>query len=122
VRNSIHHGRRLAWRVTAWQLAAAGAVAAVWLVAGRPHALAALLGGALVALGTGIFALRYFGQQAPDAGSVIARLVAATVIKWVLVIGGVGLALGRLGLPPLPLLCGLGAALLVNVVGLRFKQ
>jgi ATP synthase protein I len=122
VRNSIHQSRRLAWRIVAWQFATAIVTAAFWLIAGQREALAAFLGGGLVALGSMIFALRFFPRRQPDAGVVLTRLVVSTALKWFVVIGGLGIVLGRLQMAPLPVLTGLVAALLVNLVSLRFSD
>lgn len=121
MRNSIHQGRRLAWRIAAWQFAAAVATAVAWLIAGRREALAALLGGCLVALGSVVFALRYFGRRQPDASEVLMRLIVSTVVKWLVVIGGLIVLLGQWNMAPLPLVTGLAVALMVNVAGLRFQ-
>lgn len=106
----------------ATQAAATSVVALAWLVASRHDALGALLGGFAVALGTGVFALRYFRRGADSAGFVFARFITATVLKWVVTIALLYLAIGQLRLPPLAVLSGVVPGLLVYVWALRFED
>ena len=122
MRNSVESGSRLAARVFTTQLAAAFVVALAWLAAGGGDALGALLGGLAVALGTGVFALRYFAGGVAPVGFVFARLVGATVLKWVLAIALLYLAIGHLRLPPLAVLSGVVVVLAVNVWAFRFTD
>lgn len=122
MRNSVQYGRRLAARVFAGQVFAAAAAASGWLCASPSHAAGALGGGLAVALGTGCFALRYFGGEGVSAGTALARLVGATAVKWTVVVMILYVAVARLELPQLAVLTGLVSALAMNVVGLLFES
>jgi ATP synthase protein I len=121
VRNSLSSGRRLAARVVAIQVLVAVVAALAWLVAGRREAVAAAFGGGLVAVATAVFAWRYFAGGVGGGAQVAGRFVVATALKWLLLVGGLYLALARLELPPLPLLSAFGAGLLAHLSALRFK-
>ena len=108
--------------MSATQAAATSVVALAWLAGSRQHALGALLGGFAVALGTGVFALRYFRGGVDSAGFVFARFIIATVLKWSVTIALLYLAIGQLRLPPLAVLSGLVAGLGVQVWALRFED
>ena len=121
MRNPLSSGRRLAARVVSVQVLVTAVVALAWLVAGRREALAAACGGALVAVATAAFAWRYFGGGVAGAGQVAVRFIGATALKWLLLVGGLYLALARFALPPLPLLTAFIAGLLAYLIALRFK-
>jgi ATP synthase protein I len=120
VLNSLAFGRRLALRLLLWQLVAAMIVGLAFLVHGIQWAIAAAAGAAVVALGNAMLAARVFRGVAP-AGVVYGRLLAGVILKWVVVIGGFFAILVKYKLPPLAALTGLGAALAVNLLALRFK-
>ncbi len=119
--NSIAVGRRLAARVVFAQVGAALLVALLFLIQGVPFALAALGGGMAIALGNALLALRLFATIHAKPGQAFARLIAGTALKWMVSIGGLYVVILVLKLPPLPALCGFIAALIAQVVGLRFK-
>lgn len=121
MRNSLSSGRRLAARVVLVQALVAVVAALAWLAAGPREALAAACGAGLVAFATAVFAWRYFAGDAAGAGLVAARFIGATALKWLLLIGGLYLALARLALPPLPLLSGFAAGLFAFLVALKLK-
>lgn len=121
MRNSLSSGRRLAARVVLAQALAAVVLALAWLVAGQRESLAALYGGALVAIATAAFAWRYLGGGVGNAGQVAVRFIGATALKWLLLIGGLYLALARLALPPLPLLSAFVAGLSMFLVAHKSK-
>jgi ATP synthase protein I len=121
VRNPLSSGRRLAARVVSVQVLVTALVALGWLVAGWREAFSAAFGGALVAIATAAFAWRYFGGGIAGAGQVAARFIGATALKWLLLIGGLYLALARFALPPLPLLSAFVAGLLAYLIALKFK-
>lgn len=121
MRNSLSSGRRLAARVVSVQVLVAAVAALAWLGAGRREALAAACGGGLVAVATAVFAWRYFGGKAAGGTQVAARFIGATALKWLLLIGGLYLALARFALPPVPLLTAFFAGLLLFVIALKFE-
>jgi ATP synthase protein I len=120
VLNSLASGRRLALRLLLWQLFVALIVGLAFSVHGFRWALGAAAGAAIVALGNAVLAARVFRGLAP-AGLVFGRLVAGVILKWVVVVGGLIAILVKYKLPPLAAITGLGAALAVNLLALRFK-
>lgn len=120
--NSLPANRRLAKQVVLLQVAAASAAGLAFLLQSGVSALAALAAGLLVAVGTGLMALRLFGQALAGPGATAARLVVGMLLKWIVVIVGLYLILVYWRLPAIPALVGLVAALLVNLVVLGFKR
>ena len=55
------------------------------------------------------------------AAQVATRFIGATALKWLLLIGGLYLALARFELPPLPLLSAFIAGLLAYLIALMFQ-
>ena len=119
--NSAAAGRRLALRAMAYQMVAVLLVALVFLIQGVSAALAALLGGASVVLGSALAANVALGGGEVPARLAFFRLVLGTGIKWLVVITIFALALGVGRLPPLPLLAGLAVALIAYPLVLNFS-
>lgn len=119
--NSLAAGRRLALQVTLAQVTVAIVVGALFLIRGTAPALAALGGGLAVAIGTVLLALRVFRPALVSGTVTMRRFALGTLLKWLVVLGGLFLILVRLKLPPLPALVGLAAVMLVNVLALRFN-
>ena len=109
--NSLVAGRRAAFRVIAVQSAAAALVATGFLLQGPRPALSAAVGGGAVVLGSALMAWRSLGGGAHGGAVALARLFGGLALKWLVIVSALYLALARLGLPPLPLLAGVGAAL-----------
>ncbi|MGH8115037.1 MAG: ATP synthase subunit I [Rhodanobacteraceae bacterium] len=118
--NSLAAGRRLAFQVVLAQAVATIIVGVLFLIEGLASAVAALGGGLLVAVGTALLALRVFRPSLATGAVTMRRFALGTLLKWLVVLGGLFLILVRLKLPLLPTLVGLGAAMLVNVLALRF--
>ncbi|MBN8736580.1 MAG: ATP synthase subunit I [Xanthomonadales bacterium] len=117
--NSLAAGRRLAIQVVLAQAAAAIIVGSLFLVRGAASALGAFGGGVVVALGTAVLALRVF-RPPPARGAVTMRRFAlGTLLKWLVVLGGLFLILVRWRLPLVPALVGVATAMLVNWLVLR---
>ncbi len=117
--NSRAAGRRLATQVVLAQAAAAIIVGLLFLIQGAASALGAFGGGGGVAIGTALLAIRVF-RPPPARGAVTMRRFAlGTLLKWLVVLGGLFLILVRLRQPPLPVLAGAGAAMMVNWLMLR---
>lgn len=72
-------------------------------------------------LGNAVLAARMFSLHSPGAALAFTRFIAGTALKWLVVLGGLYLLLGRWQLPPVPVLAGFVAALLVNLMALRFQ-
>ena len=120
--NSVAAGRRQARSVVAYQAAVTLAAALVFLVQGTDAALAALMGGGSVALGSALMAWRAFRGGVSGAGPALMRLFGGLALKWLVVVAALYLALARLALPPLPLLAGLCAALVASLLAFRIKS
>jgi len=119
MQNSIAAGRRLAIRVVCAQIGVTAVVAAGFLFAGWRSGLATLCGGSVVAAATAVFALRLFAASPASAGMVFARLIVGNVLKWAVIALGLYLTMVKAGLPGLPVICGVVAALLPQLLGLH---
>jgi F0F1-type ATP synthase assembly protein I len=120
--NSLTANRRLAFRTVAVQAAVAMLVALAFLLQGAQAALAAAIGGGAVALGSLVLAWRSMMGPAYSAGLALSRMVSGLILKWFVVLGALYLSLARLGLPPLPLLAGLLAAMAASFLTHRTKE
>lgn len=119
MQNSIAAGRRLAIRVVCAQIGATALAAAGFLFAGWRSGLAAMCGGSVVAVATALLALRLFAAGPASAGTVFARLVVGNLLKWAVIALGLYLTMVKAGLPGLPVICGVIAALLPQLLGLH---
>lgn len=117
MQNHPSSGRHLAAWVLLSQVAATALIALAWLAGGPRDALAALAGGLVATVASALFALRYLGGSGVTAGTVLARLFAGTLLKWLVMIGGLYVLLGRLAWPALPVVTGFGAAVVAQVAG-----
>jgi len=123
VRNSIAHGWRVVVRMTALQLAATLVVAGVMVVLVDASAGgAALFGGSLMVAASAVSGTRALIGKPVSAGRALTKLVSGVLLRWLIVLGGLGIALVSWKLPPLPLMTGLGATLLMNLVGIAFED
>lgn len=108
--DTARHGKRLALKFAAIQLASTSLAAFVFLaVSGMNAARSAAVGGLIIALGTLVFAWRLFATGWP-AASAARGFFAGELLKWLWVVGAFALALTRGGMEPLPLLVGLIAS------------
>ena len=114
--NSVAAGRRLAQRTLAWQVVAAVLVALAFLPKGMPEALAALAGGLALLLGNWLSARIALGGGVAPAAAALGRLLAGVLVKWLVVAVVLALALGVFRWPALPVLAGVAAAVLANVL------
>ena len=119
MQNSIAAGRRLAIRVVGAQLIVTMLVAAGFLLKGTQASLGVLSGGFTVALATGILALRVFAAAPAAAGVVLARFIVGNLLKWAVIALGVYVAMVKLALPAFPVMAGMIAALLPQLLGLH---
>lgn len=112
-------GRRLAgWLVLAQTAVALLAGALFLLLRGPQSGFAALGGGFAVVLGTAGMAACGLGGAVAGGGTMLARMLAGMLLKWLVVFGGISLLMFRLHLPALPVLVGMTAALLTHVAAL----
>lgn len=122
VDNSLAAGRRLALQIIVLQAAVAAAAGLGFLLRGVAAAGSAFAAGFVVALGTGLLALPVFVPALAGPGATMARFAIGTLLKWIVVIGGLYLIIAYWRLPAVPALVGLIAALLVNLAVLGFKR
>lgn len=122
MRNSIAAGRRLATRIVFAQAGVSLLVALLFLAQGTRPATGALAGGMLVALGTVLLAARMFRGNAISGPMAFWGLLLGTLLKWILLAGGLISLLSVWRLPPLAVITGFTAALLVHLAGLWFKE
>ena len=106
VLNSAAAGRRLARRAAAWQASATLATALACLLTGPSAALGALAGGTAMTLGGLLAAWGAFSGGVAGAGTALGRLLLGTAAKWIVVAGGLYLAIAEWHLPALPVLAG----------------
>ena len=118
--NSLDAGRRLALRMVLLQLAVAVIVGAMFLLKGHREAVSAAAGGGTAALGTALMSVQVFGRLVGGAAA-FARLLLGMLLKWAVVVGGLGLILFKYKLPPLAAVTGLVAAYAVYLAAFRFK-
>jgi len=119
VRQPNASGQRLAMRLAALQLIVAVLTALPWWVRGWREALAAFMGGAIVALGTWLMGRSAFAGAEVSAARAMSGLLLGTAARWVAIAIGLVLALRGLHSPPIPLICGLMVALMVQLFGMR---
>ena len=74
-------------RAAALQLLVVVLVAGLFLLWGRPHGLAAALGGTAMVLGGVVVARIALGGGVIGAGTAMMRLLAGMVLKWAVVFG-----------------------------------
>jgi F0F1-type ATP synthase assembly protein I len=100
--------RRVVMRVVLWQTGGALAVGALcWLAAGAAVAGAALVGGLIAAVGSGLFGVRMFAPGIAPAATLRRAMYAGEVLKWFWYAVAIWAALARLGLQPSGLVAGL---------------
>ncbi|MBD8880059.1 hypothetical protein IHE49_06165 [Rhodanobacter sp. 7MK24] len=118
--NSLDAGRRLALRTVLLQFAVSALVGTVFLLKGHLEAVSATAGGFTVALGTALMSVQAFGRLVGGAAAFF-RLLLGLLLKWAVVVGGLGLILFKYKLPPLAAVTGLVAAYAVYLMAFRFK-
>jgi F0F1-type ATP synthase assembly protein I len=109
-------------RAAVWQTVAVLLVALLFLLWGVPHAVAAAVGGLAIVAGALLAAWMAFGGGVLGAVSAVLRLVAGMVVKWVVVIGVLVMGAGLYKLPPLPLMAGVVAGLVAQMLAAVGKQ
>jgi ATP synthase protein I len=110
---------RLVVRVVLLQAGCAVLVASLFLVfRGASAALAALVGGLIVAAGSAVFGWRAFRPGVAGAATLGTAMYAGVALKWLWFVLALYVALARLKLEAVPLLIGMVAAQLGYWVGL----
>ena len=118
--NSLASGRHVASRIVVLQLAVALSAGLAFLLQGPREALAAAMGASFVALGTWLFSTRVF-SVVQSARMALMRLLVGMLLRWCVVVGGLGVILFQYKLPPLAAVTGLVAAHAVYLLAFRFK-
>ena len=118
VLTSVAAGRRLAQRAIAWQAVAIAVTALAFLAKGATWSLAAVLGGAAIAVGGWLSSVIALGGGVNPSGGALARLLAGVALKWVVVVGVLLLGVGTAGLPPVPMLAGVVVALVAQLIAM----
>lgn len=116
MQNSLVAGRRTARRILLAQALSVALAAGGCLLLGPRAALSAAFGGGAVVLGTALMAWRSLGGGIRGGIVALGRLMGGLALKWLVIGLALYVALARLGLPPLPLVAGVGAALAGFVV------
>ncbi len=106
----------MAIRAVAWQAGAVAATALVFVAAGPRQALAAVVGGIAVMLGSWLSARLMLGGGIGPAGAALVRWFVGLIAKWALVFAALGVGFGVWRLPPVPLLVGIVVALGAQVL------
>jgi F0F1-type ATP synthase assembly protein I len=110
---------RLVVRVVLLQAGCAALIASVFLVfKGGHQALAALVGGLIVAAGSAVFGWRVFKPGIAGGATLTTAMYAGVALKWLWFALALYLALARLKLDAAPLLIGVVVAQLGYWVGL----
>lgn len=107
-------------RIVIAQLVVAVVAGLAFSLQGRAAGLAAFAGALIVAVATALLAARAFSTLG-GGGAMYARLLVGTILRWIVLIGGMALILVQWKLPFLPALVGLVAGFTVNVFAFRFK-
>jgi ATP synthase protein I len=118
VLTSVAVGRRLAQRALVWQAVAVAVTALAFLAKGGAWALAAVLGGAAIAIGGWLSSVIALGGGVNPSAGALARLLAGMALKWVVVVAVLLLGTGMVGLPPVPMLAGVIVALFAQLLAM----
>ncbi|MGB0133236.1 ATP synthase subunit I [Dokdonella sp.] len=110
MRNSIAHGWRVAVRTTLLQIGATILVALIASMFGLRIGLATLAGGAIIAIGNMVFAVRLFGRGIAPARNTLRSAYAAEVLKWFWLCLALYIAIAVVKLPFTGLITGVLAA------------
>lgn len=116
--NSVDAGRRLMVRAAVYPLLAIVALALIFLLVSKTHAIAALASGLAVVVGGWLAARIALNGGAQAAASAVGRLVAAMLLKWVLVIGVLAIGIIQFRFPPMALLAGIAVGMMFQVLAL----
>jgi F0F1-type ATP synthase assembly protein I len=115
----LSRGKRTVVRVVLLQAGCAAIVASVFLVfKGAHQALAALVGGLIVAAGSAVLGWRVFKPGVAGGARLTTAMYAGVLLKWLWFALALYLAIARLKLDAVPLLIGIVVAQLGYWVGL----
>jgi ATP synthase protein I len=115
----LRRNYRLVVRVVLLQAGCAALVASLFLMfKGAHQALAALVGGLIVAAGSAVFGWRAFKPGIAGGATLMTAMYAGVLVKWVWFAVALYVAIARLKLDAAPLLIGVVAAQFGYWVGL----
>ena len=115
----LSRGKRTVVRVVLLQAGCAALVASVFLMfKGAHQALAALVGGLIVAAGSAVFGWRMFKPGIAGGATLTTAMYAGVLLKWLWFAIALYLAIARLKLDAAPLLIGVVVAQLGYWAGL----
>lgn len=106
----LAHGRRLVPRIALAEAVATMPVVAGFALASAQHALAALIGGALVVVGTLLFGWRMFAAGVGSSGTALTAMLVGKAMQWITLALGLLLVIGVWHLPVVPVVSGVIAA------------
>lgn len=110
MRNSIAYGWRVAVRTTLLQIGVTVLVALIASMFNLRIGLATLAGGAIIAIGNMVFAVRMFSRGVAPARNALRSAYAAEVLKWFWLCLALYLAIAVVKLPFAGLIIGVLAA------------
>ncbi|MBB5878748.1 MULTISPECIES: ATP synthase subunit I [Xanthomonas] len=116
--NSVDAGRRLMLRAAIYPLVAVAVMSLLFLLLGPKYAMGAAATGLATVAGGWLAARTALNGGVQAAGSALARLIVAMVLKWVLVFAVLALGFAWWRLPPLALLAGIAVGLMFQVLAL----
>ncbi|HWT16599.1 MAG TPA: hypothetical protein VN581_12500 [Patescibacteria group bacterium] len=106
----LAHGRSLVPRIALAEVVAAASTALGFAFVSAQHALAVLLGGALVVIGTLLFGWRMFAAGIGTSGTALASMLVGKAMQWITLALGLFLVIGVWHWPVVPVVSGVIAA------------
>ncbi len=106
----LAHGRSLVPRIALAEAVTTAVAALGFALASAPSALAVLLGGALVVVGTLLFGWRMFAAGVGSSGTALASMLVGKAMQWITLALGLFLVIGVLHFPVVPVVSGVIAA------------
>lgn len=106
----LAHGQRLVPRIALAEAATTSLTALGFALASAQHALAVLLGGVLVVVGTLLFGWRMFAAGVGSSGTALASMLVGKAMQWITLALGLFLVIGVWHWPVVPVVSGVIAA------------
>lgn len=106
----LAHGRRLVPRIALAEAGMTLLAAVGFAFASAQHALAVLLGGALVVIGTLLFGWRMFAAGIGSSGTALASMLVGKAMQWITLALGLFLVIGVWHFPAVSVVSGVIAA------------
>ena len=106
----LAHGRSLVPRIALAEAVTTAIAALGFALASAQSALAVLLGGALVVVGTLLFGWRMFAAGVGSSGTALASMLVGKAMQWITLALGLFLVIGVWHWPVVPVVSGVIAA------------